>query len=100
MPTKKKIKYWRIFDKGIPYHNPIRKRPYRDDRLYNFLLTHKKITADDIHNMGFNSIQSKINIINKGGKFLLTKINYDTWYVKNIIQETKKEKSNKEETDR
>lgn len=87
MSNQKEIRshytYWRIFDKDVKYFKP-KRRGYRDDTLYNFLITHKKITLDDMHNMGFNNPILKIERINKGGKFLLTKFNNTTWYIKEI----------------
>ena len=73
----KKIKSWRIFEKGIPYVKP-KRLPYRDNILYEYLSTHNKITLDDFYNIGFGNPEPKIKIINKGGKFILTKIKTDT----------------------
>ena len=77
----KKYSYWCIFDKKVEYIHTKRLKN-RDYKLYDFLSTNKSITRDDFLDLSFTQVERKVTTINAGGKFRLTPINNNTWYIK------------------
>ena len=75
-----KVKYWCIFKKGVPYRALTPRS--RDHLLYQFLISNKIITVEDMNNMGFRLVEKKLEKVNKGGKFQLKQIDKFTWSIK------------------
>jgi hypothetical protein len=73
-----------IFTKGTDYKPSKRQKYTRDEMVYEFLNTNDTITRDDFNNLGIKSVDFKVNIINRGGRFKLIpyKNNDNGWYIR------------------